>query len=107
MSLRHVLATAAVSAALVGAGVLTAPVAQAAENSFVPAMAHASGAAHESAQAYVWQPTGEVYTSLSRCNASGRYWFDNRPDVVDWDCRLRSGRYYLYLLIDTGLLARA
>ncbi|MER5495545.1 hypothetical protein ABT092_30765, partial [Streptomyces sp. NPDC002490] len=44
---------------------------------------------------------------LSRCNASGRYWFDNRPDVVDWDCRLRSGRYYLYLLIDTGLLARA
>ncbi|MBY6307623.1 hypothetical protein [Streptomyces clavuligerus] len=107
MSLRKVLTTAAVSAAIIGAGVMTAPVTQAAEKPSTTATAPTSVAAHESAQAaLIWQPTGESYTRLSLCNSSGRYWSNNRPDVVTWDCRLRGGNYYLYLLIDTERFAR-
>ncbi|MGX2998883.1 hypothetical protein JNUCC64_32205 [Streptomyces sp. JNUCC 64] len=104
MSLLKVLTTAAVSAAIAGAGVLTAPIAQAAEK---PSTAITAPTQESAQTAYIWQPTGEVYTTLRRCNASGTYWYNNRPDVVDWDCRLRSGKYYLYLLIDTELAARS
>lgn len=89
MSLRRVLTSAAVSAVIVGSGVMTAPVARAAGET--PTATAAIAATQASSAPWDWLPY--PYPSMSACRAAGDRLLTDGVITAYW-C-VRSGDYVL------------